>query len=299
MDSLQLVSFVFGAFLLILGMGLYSLGCDTAIEPIGGHIGAKITESRKIWLILIVCLILGVIVTIAEPDLSVLAAQVDGMIGKWELILAVAFGVGLFMIVSVLRTVLKISLNYVLIFFYGVLFLLAAFSDAGFIPLAFDSGGVTTGPITVPFIMALGVGISAVLGGKNSQDNSFGMIGICSIGPIIAVLILGLVNDASSLEYTLSVPETFSTFGEVMRCYAESLPHYLGEVGDRARSHRRLFPDLSDIRPQAACPSAFENHNRYSVYLYRTFYLSYRRERRIYAGRGSISAALWQKSAAG
>lgn len=230
MDSLQLVSFVFGAFLLILGMGLYSLGCDTAIEPIGGHIGAKITESRKIWLILIVCLILGVIVTIAEPDLSVLAAQVDGMIGKWELILAVAFGVGLFMIVSVLRTVLKISLNYVLIFFYGVLFLLAAFSDAGFIPLAFDSGGVTTGPITVPFIMALGVGISAVLGGKNSQDNSFGMIGICSIGPIIAVLILGLVNDASSLEYTLSVPETFSTFGEVMRCYAESLPHYLGEV---------------------------------------------------------------------
>ena len=230
MDSLQLVSFVFGAFLLILGMGLYSLGCDTAIEPIGGHIGAKITESRKIWLILIVCPILGVIVTIAEPDLSVLAAQVDGMIGKWELILAVAFGVGLFMIVSVLRTVLKISLNYVLIFFYGVLFLLAAFSDAGFIPLAFDSGGVTTGPITVPFIMALGVGISAVLGGKNSQDNSFGMIGICSIGPIIAVLILGLVNDASSLEYTLSVPETFSTFGEVMRCYAESLPHYLGEV---------------------------------------------------------------------
>ncbi len=230
MDRYQLYSFLIGAVFLILGMGLYSLGCDTSIEPIGGHIGAKITESKKIWLILAVCFVLGVIVTIAEPDLTVLATQVAGMIDKWELILTVAFGVGFFMVIYVLRTVLKINLNFVLIFFYGVLFLLAAFVDAGFVPLAFDSGGVTTGPITVPFIMALGVGISSVLGGKNSQDNSFGMIGVCSIGPIIAVLILGLIHDVSSFDYALSVPETFVGFGEVMAFYMKSLPHYLGEV---------------------------------------------------------------------
>ena len=191
MDSLQLVSFVFGAFLLILGMGLYSLGCDT--EPIGGHIGAKITESRKIWLILIVCLILGVIVTIAEPDLSVLAAQVDGMIGKWELILAVAFGVGLFMIVSVLRTVLKISLNYVLIFFYGVLFLLAAFSDAGFIPLAFDSGGVASGPMTATFLLPFAIGACAEISGTSAiMTDAFGIVAMVAMTPLLTVQILGL-----------------------------------------------------------------------------------------------------------
>ena len=134
------------------------------------------------------------------------------------------------MLVGVIRIVLGVPLRYVLIFFYAVLFVLAAFSDAGFIPLAFDSGGVTTGPITVPFIMALGIGISSVFGGKHSQDNSFGMIGVCSIGPIIAVLILGLIYNPSSSAGAETV-HSFTSLLDVFEAYWRGLPRYFEEVG--------------------------------------------------------------------
>ncbi len=229
MPKYDLAAFILGAVLLIVGMALYSLGADIAVEPMGSYIGSKVTKTKKVGLILLVCFVIGVIVTIAEPDLTVLATQVPN-INNWTLIITIAVGVGFFMLIAVLRTVLKINLRYVLIFFYTALFVLAAFSEADFIPLAFDSGGVTTGPITVPFIMALGIGISAVFGGKHSQDNSFGMIGVCSIGPIIAVLILGLLYNSSSVADT----EAFSGYQsikDVFRTYVHSFPHYLKEVG--------------------------------------------------------------------
>lgn len=228
MDSLNTVSFVIGAILLIVGMGLYSLGVDTAIQPMGEHIGDKVSGSKKIWFIILCIFIIGFIVTIAEPDLTVLATQVS--IDSWTLILVISFGVGLFMIIAVLRMILKISLNIVLIILYVILFIMTIFVDKQLIPLAFDSGGVTTGPITVPFIMTLGVGLGATLGGGKSQENSFGVVGICSIGPIIAVVALCLINRTES-SATITELTAFSSFGDVLLAYLKALPKYLKEVG--------------------------------------------------------------------
>ena len=228
MPDYNLIAFLIGAVLLILGMGLYTLGTDVAIEPMGGHIGSRITKTKKAGLILAVCFVIGVIVTVAEPDLQVLATQVP-TIDNWVLILTVAAGVGVFLVFAILRIMLKINLNLVLIAFYVLLFVLAAFVDAEFIPLAFDSGGVTTGPMTVPFIMALGIGISAVLGGNSTQDNSFGIIGICSIGPILAVLILGLFNpQASAGAADVTV---FGSVGEIFAAFGSRFLYELREVG--------------------------------------------------------------------
>lgn len=229
MPTLNLASFLVGAVFLVVGMALYTLGSSIFMEPAGEHIGTKVTATRKVWFILLVAFVVGVVVTVAEPDLTVLATQI-GSIPNMVLIVSVGVGVGVFMVIAVLRILLKVRLNALLIALYAVVFVLAAFVSEGYVPLSFDSGGVTTGPITVPFILALGVGISGAIGGSHSQEDSFGMVGICSVGPIIAVLILGLVykTDAQAEAATLSA---FSDFGDVMMTYLRSLPTYLEEVG--------------------------------------------------------------------
>ena len=153
--------FLFGAILLILGMGLFTLGVDMSMIPMGDGIGVQISKSRRIFLTLMVCFVLGVVITIAEPDLQVLAEQLPS-VPNMTLILVVALGVGFFLVVSQVRMILGIPLSYTLLFFYAIVFILTFFVPDTFIPAAFDSGGVTTGPITVPFIMALGIGLAAI-----------------------------------------------------------------------------------------------------------------------------------------
>ena len=192
----ELLVFGASAVFLILGIGFFTLGADVAMTPMGEHVGSGLTKSRNLKLLLIVCFALGVLITVAEPDLAVLANQV----GSKLIIVFVGLGVGLFLVLSILKIVLKRDLGSILIYFYMVLFALALVAVASdpakfqLLPLSFDSGGVTTGPITVPFIMALGVGIAATIGGRNSSENSFGLVAMCSVGPILAVLLLGLVN---------------------------------------------------------------------------------------------------------
>lgn len=186
-----LVAFLLGAFLLITGMILYSLGSEIALSPIGEIIGNKVTSTKNVPIILLVGFIIGVMVTVAEPDLMVLGNQLGSI--KLILIVTIALGVGLFLMLALGRIFAKISLNLILIVFYLVIFLLAILVDNKYIALAFDSGGVTTGAITVPFIMALGVGVASVLGGKNRNENSFGVVAICSIGPVLLVLLLSII----------------------------------------------------------------------------------------------------------
>lgn len=192
----EVVIFSVSAFFLILGIGFFTLGADVAMTPMGEHVGAGLTKSKKVSLLLIVCFALGFFITIAEPDLSVLAGQV----GSSLIILFVAVGVGMFLLLAVLKIIFKKDLASILLYFYMVLFALAllvlSVDSINFqlIPLSFDSGGVTTGPITVPFIMALGVGIAATIGGRNASDNSFGLVAMCSVGPILAVLLLSLIS---------------------------------------------------------------------------------------------------------
>lgn len=192
----EVLIFSVSALFLILGIGFFTLGADVAMTPMGEHVGSGLTRSKNLKLLLIVCFALGLLITVAEPDLTVLADQV----GSSLIILFVGLGVGLFLVLSVIKIVFKIDLGNMLVYFYMALFAMALILAATdpekiqLLPLSFDSGGVTTGPITVPFIMALGVGIATTIGGRNSSENSFGLVAMCSVGPILAVLILSLIS---------------------------------------------------------------------------------------------------------
>ena len=224
-----LMGFVLGAFLLILGMGLFTLGTDMAMTPIGSHVGSAVTKSRRVWLIILVSLLVGIFITMSEPDLQVLAEQVPG-IPNMVLIVAVAIGVGVFLVVAMLRMLLRVKLSYLLIGIYVFVFLLARFVPREFLSVAFDSGGVTTGPMTVPFIMALGLGVTAIRSDSNAENDSFGLVALCSVGPILAVLLLGIVYGAGTGEYVPVVIPELTDSRELSRLFLSSLPKYIEEV---------------------------------------------------------------------
>jgi hypothetical protein len=204
----EMTVFGISAFLLIVGIGMFNLGADLAMTPMGKFIGEGLTKSKKASILLIVCFLMGLLITVAEPDLSVLAGQVASIMNGSLLIITVGAGVGLFLLVAVLKIISRADLTSLLLYFYMVIFTIAAliFSSGkgDLLPLSFDSGGVTTGPITVPFIMALGVGIALTVGGRHANENSFGLIALCSIGPIIAVLLLSLFSKGS---LTYNIPD--------------------------------------------------------------------------------------------
>lgn len=195
LSTYEIIVFSVSALLLILGIGLFNLGADLSMQPMGEQVGAALMKSKKIPIIILVCFLMGLFITIAEPDLSVLGSQVSAVINPTLLIWSVGIGVGLFLVLAILKIVFKKDLSMMLMFFYMMMFafscLVILSGNEEFLALSFDSGGVTTGPITVPFIMALGVGVATTVGGRNASENSFGLIALCSIGPILAVLILG------------------------------------------------------------------------------------------------------------
>ena len=198
--------FLLCACALVLGIALFNLGADMAMTPMGEQVGSGLPKSGKFKLLFVICFIMGLFVTIAEPDLSVLASQVKDLINGTTLIVTIGVGVGLFLVLGVARVVFRLHLAHLMTFFYMLLFALASLmlvqGKTAFLPLAFDSGGVTTGPITVPFIMALGLGVSTVLGDRHDKESSFGFIALCSIGPILAVMALGLFAQGE-VQYTL------------------------------------------------------------------------------------------------
>ena len=230
LSAVELITFTVGAVLLILGIGLFNLGADLAMTPMGTHVGAGLSRQKKLWLLLAVCFVLGMLITIAEPDLQVLANQVSAVMNGTLLVYAVGIGVGAFLIVAILRIVFRRRLGSILMLFYMLLFALALLLVTGgnekLLPLAFDSGGVTTGPITVPFIMALGVGISSVLGDRHSKENSFGLVALCSVGPILAVLMLGVFS-TNDLSY--QVPD-YTVGNDIAGAFLHTAGHTCKEV---------------------------------------------------------------------
>ena len=228
LTNYELIVFIVSAVLLILGIGLFNLGADLAMQPMGEQVGASLMKSKKVKIIVLVCFVMGVLITIAEPDLSVLADQVSAVINPILLMASVGVGVGIFLVLAILKIIFKKDLSLMLMFFYMLMFafvgLVILSGNGSFLSLAFDSGGVTTGPITVPFIMALGVGVAATIGGRNASENSFGLIALCSVGPILAVLILGATMKGdipyADPEYVVKTDfwrELFSTLGSVSK----------------------------------------------------------------------------------
>ena len=230
LSAVELITFSIGAVLLILGIGLFNLGADLAMTPMGTHVGAGLSRQKKLWLLLAVCFVLGMLITVAEPDLQVLANQVSAVMNGTVLVYAVGIGVGAFLIVAILRIVFRRRLGSILMLFYMLLFALALMlvvsGNEKLLPMAFDSGGVTTGPITVPFIMALGVGISSVLGDKKSKENSFGLVALCSVGPILAVLMLGIF---STNDMTYQVPD-YTVSNDILGAFLHTAGHTAKEV---------------------------------------------------------------------
>ncbi len=224
-----MLEYIIGAVMLVIGMMFFSLGAEMSMTPMGEKVGSSMTKSRKLWVMCVLGFILGFIITISEPDLQVLAEQVPS-VPNMVLILAVAVGVGIFLVIALLRILFSISLPSMLVVFYAIVFILAFFTPKTFLAVAFDSGGVTTGPMTVPFIMALGIGISSIRNDKHAADDSFGLVALCSIGPILAVLILGIVYKSDGGYYAVDAITEIGDSVELAQLFVHELPKYFQEI---------------------------------------------------------------------
>jgi len=224
-----LMTFLVGAALLIIGMLFFNVGVELSMTPIGERTGTIMTKSKNLLVVILVSFVMGFVITISEPDLQVLAQQVPS-IPNTTLILAVALGVAIFLVIAILRMLLSIPLSSLLVFFYIIIFALTLFVSKDFLSVAFDSGGVTTGPMTVPFIMAFGIGISAIRNDKHAADDSFGLVSMCSIGPILAVMILGIIyNPESGEQVSEAIPDIANTV-DLWKLFSTELPTYIHEI---------------------------------------------------------------------
>lgn len=195
-EGSEMIVFAISTVLVVLGMFLFNAGAEQSLSKMGAIVGSSVTKKGKIIYLVIIFFLFGLFITLAEPDLTVLADQVN--INTYVLIISIGIGVGIFCVIGAIRILMQKSLKVWLLAFYGMMFALACIVPNSLIPLSFDSGGVTTGPITVPFILALGVGLAATRGGRNSSADSFGLVAFSSIGPIITVMILSIIIRSSS-----------------------------------------------------------------------------------------------------
>lgn len=224
-----LLCFLCGGVLVVGGMMMFNVGAEAAMEPMGSCIGVRLTKTRRLPLILALAFLLGLMITVSEPDLQVLANQVSS-IPNAVLILCVGAGVGMFLLGAVLRMLFGISLRTLLLCSYGLVFILSAFAPKEFLALAFDSGGVTTGPMTVPFIMTFGIGICSIRSDSNAADDSFGLVALCSIGPILAVLVLSLVYRVENSQYAAAAVPQVSQTVEMGSLFIRAIPGYMKEI---------------------------------------------------------------------
>lgn len=228
-SSSILLCFLMGAVMILVGMMFFTLGAEMSMTPMGERVGSCLTKSKNLTMIIFIAFLLGFIVTISEPDLQVLAGQVPA-VPNMILILSVAFGVGVFLVLALLRMLFSIPLPPLLVVFYLLAFVLAIFVPKDFLSIAFDSGGVTTGPMTVPFIMALGVGISAIRSDRHAADDSFGLVALCSVGPILAVMILGMIYNPQDAVYTAPAAFEVENSRQLWMLFSLEIPTYMKEI---------------------------------------------------------------------
>ena len=221
--------FMTGAIMLVVGMGFFQLGAEMSMTPLGEGIGVQISKTRRIVLIIAIGFAMGMIITISEPDLQVLAQQVPS-IPNMTLILTVAVGVGIFLALAIVRILFQVNLSTILIVLYLIMIGMACFVPKEFMAVAFDSGGVTTGPMTVPFIMAMGVGLASVRGDKNASSDSFGLVALSSVGPVLAVMILGCFFNPTQAAYTTLTVADVVTTRDLLWEFLTSMPPYIKEV---------------------------------------------------------------------
>ncbi len=222
--------FLFGVVFLIIGLSVFNVGAEISMQTLGTKIGLHMASSKKLWLSSFLAFVIGMLITISEPDLQILASQVSD-VPNMVLILVISLGVGVFLTIALLRVFFGVSLSFLLMIFYAITFVLAFFVPQDFLAVSFDSGGVTTGPMTVPFIIAFGAGLSASRAESESHDDSFGMVALCSIGPILAVLILGIFYRVNGGTYTPTPPQEILTTRDGIGVYLHGFVDTISEVG--------------------------------------------------------------------
>ena len=224
-----MLSFLLGAVMLVGGMMLFSVGAEVAMTPMGELVGARVTKTKNLTLILILGFVLGLLITVSEPDLQVLAQQVQA-IPNLALILSVGIGVGGFLVLALVRILYRINLRLLLFGFYLLVLALTFLMPESFRAVAFDSGGVTTGPMTVPFIMAFGLGISSIRSDSSAAEDSFGLVALCSIGPILAVQVLSVIFRANAADYSPITVTNVADSLELRTLFGNGIPDYLREM---------------------------------------------------------------------
>ena len=231
LEAGSMILFLIGVVFLVFGMSLFTVGSEMSMQQLGEKIGSSIASSGKVWFIAFISFVIGVIITISEPDLSILAGYVS-TINHWLLIITISIGVGLFLVFALLRIFLGIKLNIILLVFYVLAFIIPYVFGLpeSFLPLAFDSGGVTTGPMTVPFIMSLGAGVSAASAKKGRSSDAFGMTALASIGPIVFVLVLGVAMKIKNVEYRPSPFQPITNSRDAILVFLEGLGEYALDV---------------------------------------------------------------------
>lgn len=227
-NIITIMTILISTILLIIGTTLFTLGADLSMLEIGKSISGKLLKSRNLLLICVVSFIVGIVITIAEPDLKVLATQMSAIDSR-VLILSVGIGVGIFLLIAVLRIIYQINLKFLIACFYIILISLLLMSKKEIIPVAFDSGGVTTGPMSVPFILSMGIGFTSVKRRNSSENDSFGLIALCSIGPIITVLLLNLFSK-NNMQYSYDIGLEYTKFSDLILNYTSEFIPILKEV---------------------------------------------------------------------
>ncbi len=223
------ILFIVGAIMLVAGIALFTLGAEMSMTVIGERIGAYISTHKKIFVSILLIVIIGIIVIMSEPDLSVYANQIHE-IPSLLLVLTVAIGSGLLLAIAFFRIKFGMKLKYILMILYAIVFLLVIFCPKEFWAVAFDSGGVTTGAVSVPFIVAIGAGAAAMRSDKNAENDSFGLLAICSVGPVLAVLILGLFYNVTEVSYNLDFVHEIGSSKELWELFSSKIPIYMKEV---------------------------------------------------------------------
>jgi len=226
-----MLRFVVGSVFIIFGLAIFLFGVEIGIQTIGNLMGSTITRKKNIWMLVILGFILGFFINIAEPDLQVLARQVSlvtsGLISQNSFVIVVSIGIGIMVALGLARIVLKIPIHKVFTVLYGLIFLLVIFAPEAFLGFAFDSGGATTGSMSVPFILSLAVGVSSTQAGVASELDSFGLVGIASAGPMIAVLTMALLSNIQTL--TGSLPQPLHYEGIILP-FLKQIPLLIFEV---------------------------------------------------------------------
>ncbi len=254
LERAVLVKFLIGGLLLIVGLTIFLLGVDMSIQPMGERCGAELTKKKSLSLLLVVAFIIGFIVTAAEPDIQVFGDQVRGVfpaVNKLAFTFVIAAGVGLFITIGLLRTVMNLSLKWTLFISYTILFIIAFFAPGSFIGIAFDSGGATTGPMTVPFIMALGLGVSSVR--VNQKDNSFGLTGVSSVGPVLAVIIYAIAISGAGGLREPQAPQVVASAvaGTDVTSAATEISSVVPDVASAATELSTTVPNVTSAVPEA------------------------------------------------